>query len=43
MSNPILVAEGLKKTYTGGPQAVTVWEGVDLTVDAGDSVAIVGA
>ena len=43
MSNPILVAEGLKKTYTSGPQAVTVWEGVDLTVDAGDSVAIVGA
>ncbi|MEE3208943.1 MAG: ABC transporter ATP-binding protein [Pseudomonadota bacterium] len=43
MSNPILVAEGLKKTYTSGPQAVTVWEDVDLTVDAGDSVAIVGA
>ena len=43
MSNPVLVAEGLKKTYTSGPQAVTVWEGVDLTINAGDSVAIVGA
>ena len=43
MSKPVLVAEGLKKTYTSGPQAVTVWEGVDLTINAGDSVAIVGA
>ena len=43
MSNPVLVAQGLKKTYTSGPQAVTVWEDVDLTIDAGDSVAIVGA
>lgn len=43
MSNLILKAEGLKKTYTSGPQAVTVWEGVDLEVHAGDSVAIVGA
>ena len=43
MSNSVLVAEGLKKTYTSGPQAVTVWEDIDLTVEAGDSVAIVGA
>ncbi|GAA6145461.1 ABC transporter ATP-binding protein [Thalassolituus maritimus] len=43
MSDLILKAEGLKKTYTSGPQAVTVWEGVDLEVYAGDSVAIVGA
>ncbi|TNC85424.1 MAG: lipoprotein-releasing system ATP-binding protein LolD [Thalassolituus sp.] len=43
MSDLILKAEGLKKTYTSGPQAVTVWEGVDLEVHAGDSVAIVGA
>ena len=34
MSNPVLVAQGLKKTYTSGPQAVTVWEDVDLTIDA---------
>ena len=43
MSDLILKAEGPKKTYTSGPQAVTVWEGVDLEVHAGDSVAIVGA
>lgn len=43
MSNLILKAEGLKKTYTSGPQAITVWQGVDLEVHAGDSVAIVGA
>lgn len=45
MSNfsPVLEATGLRKTYTSGPQAVTVWQDVDLTVNAGESVAIVGA
>jgi len=43
MSNYVLEARGLKKTYTTGPQAVTVWENIDLSVAPGDSVAIVGA
>lgn len=40
---PVLQAQNLLKTYTSGPQAVTVWSDVDLTVHAGESVAIVGA
>lgn len=45
MSNSswVLEASGLRKTYTSGPQAVTVWQDVDLKVKAGESVAIVGA
>lgn len=45
MNNQSLVldASNLKKTYTSGPQAVTVWQDVALQVSAGESVAIVGA
>ncbi|WP_300426236.1 ABC transporter ATP-binding protein [uncultured Thalassolituus sp.] len=43
MSKYVLEAHGLTKTYTTGPQAVTVWEDINLTVSPGDSVAIVGA
>lgn len=43
MSNPVLVARQLKKTYRSGPQEVTVWQDVDLEVAAGESIAIVGA
>ena len=39
----VLEATGLRKTYTSGPQAVTVWQDVELKVKAGESVAIVGA
>lgn len=39
----VLDASNLKKTYTSGPQAVTVWQEVALQVSAGESVAIVGA
>ena len=39
----VLDASNLKKTYTSGPQAVTVWQDVALQVSAGESVAIVGA
>ncbi|MDF1762860.1 MAG: ABC transporter ATP-binding protein [Oleibacter sp.] len=38
-----LSAQGLSKTYRTGPQHVTVWENVSITVRAGESVAIVGA
>lgn len=43
MSNYVLEATGLRKTYTTGPQAVTVWENVDLAVKPGESIAIIGA
>lgn len=43
MSNNVLEATGLRKTYTTGPQAVTVWENVDLAVKPGESIAIIGA
>jgi len=39
----VLDASGLRKTYTSGPQEVTVWQDVDLQVAAGESIAIVGA
>lgn len=39
----VLVAEGLRKTYTSGPQDVTVWKDIDLTVKVGETLAIVGA
>lgn len=43
MSKNVLEATGLRKTYTTGPQAVTVWENVDLAVKPGESIAIIGA
>lgn len=41
--HPLLEARDLKKVYTSGPQSVTVWQDVDLVVNAGESLAIVGA
>lgn len=43
MSKFVLEATGLRKTYTSGPQAVTVWENIDLAVAPGESIAIIGA
>ena len=40
---PVLACRALAKTYTGGPQDVVVLTGVDLAVDEGERVAIVGA
>lgn len=42
-SVPVLAARELKKTYTSGPQEVTVWKDVNLSLNAGESLAIVGA
>ena len=43
MSEPILSARGLKKTYAVGKRALEVLRGVDLTVSRGDFVALRGA
>ena len=43
MSSPALESRGLKRTYTTGPVDVEVLRGVDLRVEAGEQVAIVGA
>ena len=43
MSEPILRATGLRKTYRIGSRAVEVLRGVDLTVAAGEFVALRGA
>ena len=40
---PIIEAQDVAKTYREGPQAVPVLRGVNLAVNAGESIAIVGA
>lgn len=43
MSEIILEATGLRKTYVTGPQQVTVWQDINLHISAGETLAIVGA
>jgi lipoprotein-releasing system ATP-binding protein len=43
MSAPLIEARGLTKSYRSGDRTLTVIEGLDLSVDAGETVAIVGA
>ena len=38
----MLTARGLRKTYRGGPQDVPVLTGVDLDVNPGERIAVVG-
>jgi len=40
---PLIEARGLKKTYISGDRPLTVIDGLDLVVSAGETVAIVGA
>lgn len=41
-STPRLECQGLRKTFRGGSERLTVLDGVDLTIGAGEFVAIVG-
>ncbi len=43
MSDVVLRASGLGRTYTQGPQPVEVLRGVDIEIRRGETVAIVGA
>jgi lipoprotein-releasing system ATP-binding protein len=43
MSEPLLAAHDLEKEYRVGPEVVRVLRGVTLTVEAGESVAVIGA
>lgn len=40
---PVLQAQGLGKRFQEGPLDVQVWQDLDLSVQAGDTLAIVGA
>jgi lipoprotein-releasing system ATP-binding protein len=40
---PVLSCQGLRKTYTEGPQEITVLDGIDLEVFAGERLAVVGS
>jgi len=43
MSEPLLVAQDLEREYRMGPEMVRVLRGVNLAVNAGESVAVIGA
>jgi lipoprotein-releasing system ATP-binding protein len=42
MSEPVLRARDLRKSYRSGPRTIEVLRGLDLEIEAGEAVAIVG-
>jgi putative ABC transport system ATP-binding protein len=42
VSSPLIKIRGLDKSYTRGDQALAVLEGIDLDVDAGEFIALMG-
>ncbi len=43
MSEPLLVLEGVSRRYRSGDKEIEVLSGIDLTIEAGEFVAIMGA
>jgi lipoprotein-releasing system ATP-binding protein len=43
LPEPLLVAQDLEREYRMGPEVLRVLRGVNLTVNAGESVAVIGA
>jgi lipoprotein-releasing system ATP-binding protein len=43
MSEPVLECRGLRKVFTSGPAPIEVLKGVDLRIERGERVAVVGA
>lgn len=43
MSEPLIVLRGLRRDYPAGDGTITVLQDVDLTIDRGEMVAIIGA
>ena len=43
MSEPLIVAEELEKEYRMGPEVIRVLRGASLVVNAGETVAVIGA
>jgi lipoprotein-releasing system ATP-binding protein len=42
MSETVLSCAGLHKTFTTGPSPVSVLQGVDMAIDAGERIAVIG-
>ena len=42
MSEPVLVTQGLKRSFTQGDVTIDVLRGVDLAVEPGEIVALLG-
>ncbi len=42
-STPIIVVKGLGKSVRLGQESLTILEGIDLQVNSGETVALVGA
>lgn len=43
MNNPLLEIKGVSRTFQSGDQALTVLNNIDLTINRGEMVAIIGA